>query len=802
MVSVVRCCSLGWCGAKCSASFSSGRVAWTALWREGELAFGVCCPSVNVRQAPISGRFSLAVHVLADGRMELLFGAQPSKFMGPPVEPGETITIAVDADDGVVFVAAGRRLLALEPHAPLRQRRVVRRRPSGEYATASFVDDDGQQHQADEGDEGEEWRTGRARRRRRQEEQRQQQQQWQQQQRRQQQQEEESVHEQVMLEAEQPDAREMAVARRGERGAAEEEGAEEAEEAEEETMEEEDDEEEDEARGGGGAHPDRAAIVLPDELASADLLPFISLRSASAADVSPASRKAPPSIADDFLDDADGFGGSSSAHSAAEAVVQFGPTLDVPYLPRGFRPLSIALAAQRSGGRDVALTAAPPSFLPNVPPGGEDLGWESFLSLLGARGHLEMGGCPSSQWWTMVQETDSEQLSVGAYECAVCCDALVPPAVGTAITASAAGAAVTSGGNELIVGTSTTTLEPSVTRVMPGNEPVGTICGHRYHHRCILRWLVSSQTCPVCRSALDPECNVRLLGSDPARHALAASARALLGQLAATPDPAPSPSVTAFPRLGHATADAAREPQSGADEAATSPGAAAVAAARALGSVEATAASLLGRYASEARASSAIGCAAVETACGLTPLREALCDGVFPQLRCCASLPLPLLSQPPPSVTSPPRSPRLRGRALTHRRPEGAACRRRALAAPGAVPQAGGSSVCRELLLRSYAAVEASMAGLSSAKQEVRAAFSSFRLLWGGPTVGFGRLDEVLAGAPHTAAALRRPDPLSVFPELAHLLEGVLSLPQLTPRPVLSGASSAVRRWKGRWRGR
>ena len=117
------------------------------------------------------------------------------------------------------------------------------------------------------------------------------------------------------------------------------------------------------------------------------------------------------SVADEFVDDNDDVG---SAPTAAESVVQFCPTIQVPALvARGFRPLATALAAQRSGGRSAPLVAAPldgspldgspldsspldgsllNSSLGSASSEGGELQWECFLSLLGARGHLELSG--------------------------------------------------------------------------------------------------------------------------------------------------------------------------------------------------------------------------------------------------------------------------------------------------------------------------------------------------------------------------------------------------------------------------
>ena len=59
--------------------------------------------------------------------------------------------------------------------------------------------------------------------------------------------------------------------------------------------------------------------------------------------------------------------------TSTQACVQFGSPVAVPALQlKGFRPLSIALAAQRSNGRRLPLTAPPPSFSANSPPGTDE----------------------------------------------------------------------------------------------------------------------------------------------------------------------------------------------------------------------------------------------------------------------------------------------------------------------------------------------------------------------------------------------------------------------------------------------
>ena len=124
-----------------------------------------------------------------------------------------------------------------------------------------------------------------------------------------------------------------------------------------------------------------------------------------------------------------------------------------------------------------------------------------------------------------------------------------------------------------------------------------------------------------------------------------------------------------------------------------------------------------------------------------------------------------------------------------------------ALSKPGGLTTVG-KAASRALLLSSYAAVEASIGGSSTnassteevisvvtkangevaaASRDVRAAFSTQPLLWGGDAVGFRTSDTCLCGAPASASALSRADPVSLFPEVSRLLTTVLRLPQATP---------------------
>ena len=746
MVSVVRSQQCAWQGARCSASLSSGLVAWTAQWKGGELAVGVCCAASNLRQ-PGSGRYSLAVVVGATGQIEVWHGSlPPSKVIGPPLGVGDTLTIALDADAGVLLLASSSNstsssgFLALEAHAPLRQRSSASRRPAGQaYAGASFFDELPRE-------------AAEARARREQE---------------QREHEEQLLEDEQMEDGSDSDSDGYSSSSDG-NDSIRSEGGEEGEQGEQAPPTSDqrepvtpsgvptlrataaaalsalpaagnghgDTEPEETA---GGPSPDRAAIALPTELHTAELFPFVALRTAAApaaATATAASTALPASaasVADDFVDDGDDDDAGSPPPMVAEAVIQFCPTIEVPALvSRGFRPLATALAAQRSGGRSAPLVAAPLDVSPaSAASERNELQWECFLSLLGARGHLELPGCCSANWWSVVQETDAAQLA--GLECAICCDALVA-------------------------------LRPDGTPE-PGLEAVGTACGHRFHSMCILRWCATDQhpdgsTCPVCRSGLDPESSVQPLGSDAAAHTLASNARELLAQLGGAEE-------------------AARTETAG-----TAKATPALAAASTLASAEAAAARLLARYTREPRTASALGCARVDSACGRVPLHDTLLDGVFPQLRCC-SLPLPFLAAPPPArhlqmlaAVGCASAPSLTGdlkalRALAV-----------ALSKPGAVTAASAAAT-RDMLLRAYAAVEASVGGPSGGREEAvreaRSYFATHALLWGGEAVGFRRTEDTLSGAPATAAALSRADPISLFPEVSHLLGHVLVLPRATP---------------------
>ena len=49
---------------------------------------------------------------------------------------------------------------------------------------------------------------------------------------------------------------------------------------------------------------------------------------------------------------------------------------------------------------------------------------------------------------------------------------------------------------------------------------VSSTCGHRFHHKCIMRWFATDNhqerpSGPACRQKLDPAADVRPLGPDP-----------------------------------------------------------------------------------------------------------------------------------------------------------------------------------------------------------------------------------------------------------------------------------------------
>lgn len=136
----LKCDTHAWSGGRCSASISSGKSAWTVVWRGGEIALGAGCNSANFRQ-PGVGRFSIALRVSGDGTASLQYAGTASRFEGADIQFGDSITFALDLDAGVLFVAVNHTLLALERGAPLRQRRFRPRSPRG-YPSATYFDDE------------------------------------------------------------------------------------------------------------------------------------------------------------------------------------------------------------------------------------------------------------------------------------------------------------------------------------------------------------------------------------------------------------------------------------------------------------------------------------------------------------------------------------------------------------------------------------------------------------------------------------------------------------------------------------
>ena len=713
MMNAVRCASFTWSTAISSASVATGRVCWAAAWKCGELALGVgiLTNASSENRTPGHGRYALAVMVAADGTLSVSYASTSSSVSGPPLQAGDSLVLALDATVGVLYVATR------SPGEPAVLRQLsdstpLRQRDTVKRSTAL----PGYTHASFFDDEG----SSPA----------------------------DAPHD--------PD--------------------------------------------GTG----RAAIAIPSELYMAELYPTIAMRRRNVEDHSTANADSTS-----FEEITDGIA------PCAEAMLQFGAQVGVPSLQaRGFRPLSLALAAQRSGGRHVPLVAPPPVHLPsdrNFPrtvgielkepdekalsspdedrqlswrvvvnangAGGScdvnSLAWEGFLALLGAKGHLEEGGCCAAGWWAVVQQSEPSQLR--GLECAVCCDALVSRRCGT----------------------------PE-----PGLEAVGTTCGHRFHSKCILRWLATAPAteeligrggvcgpCPVCRADLEPKQDVKPLGSDPATIALTNGARMLISMLSPSTRPAPTPpsSQTASDR---ATSSDKIYPK------------AAVAAAEIIGSQEAIAECLLRKYASEPRAASGFGCTRLPTPCGLVPLADTILAGsAVPQLRAC-KLPLPYLNNPPPrkhhSLLDSLGCAAVPGLTSDIKALKALAT---ALAVPGATKTVG-VAACRTLLLSAYAAVEASLTGDTAggegsevanqgrhvdrdgantvvaleraAAGQVRAAFATQPLLWGGDSIGFRTIDQCLAGAPASAAALLRADPIPLFPELPQLMTVVLAVPKAT----------------------
>ena len=207
-------------------------------------------------------------------------------------------------------------------------------------------------------------------------------------------------------------------------------------------------------REGGPMGQERwppGSVMLPEELRNAALFPTLSLRR------------------------------GASSRQMAEASISFAAPVPQPHSNEGFRPLALALASQRGGGRSRPLTARPPArwTVPAMSRSVRRLGsnnWsgdsegsgpaaekpersaersedrelpserlsalrhEEFLLLLGAHGHLPT--CECKTWWS-VMLSEAKPHSLLGHECSICMSSLVthpdrPPP--------------------------------------PGKEPVGTIC--------------------------------------------------------------------------------------------------------------------------------------------------------------------------------------------------------------------------------------------------------------------------------------------------------------------------------------
>ena len=224
--------------------------------------------------------------------------------------------------------------------------------------------------------------------------------------------------------------------------------------------------------------------------------------------------------------------GPHCAEPAEATITLAAPLANALLHRRGFRPISQVLAAQRGGGRAVPMLGPPPH-----PPrrthhdggggasqgacsaghssGGADGGgadgttgagggggaegkyesdlpleallWEQFASLMGATPHLV--SCTVHAWWRDMLPK-AEPASLAAVECVICCAPLID-------------------------------AEARNRKPRAGQEPVGTVCGHRYHSACIFRWLAADEhwegpTCPCCRTVLHPTRDVRPLGIETA----------------------------------------------------------------------------------------------------------------------------------------------------------------------------------------------------------------------------------------------------------------------------------------------
>ena len=390
--------------------------------------------------------------------------------------------------------------------------------------------------------------------------------------------------------------------------------------------------------------------------------------------------------------------GPHCAEPAEATITLAAPLANALLHRRGFRPISQVLAAQRGGGRAVPMLGPPPH-----PPrrthhdggggasqgacsaghssGGADGGgadgttgagggggaegkyesdlpleallWEQFASLMGATPHLV--SCTVHAWWRDMLPK-AEPASLAAVECVICCAPLVD-------------------------------AEARNRKPRAGQEPVGTVCGHRYHSACIFRWLAADEhwegpTCPCCRTVLHPTRDVRPLGIETAALALSTSLRFLLramsgeatdaaaaGRAAAAAaaaaeaprarlrcqgadrgggDEAEAEAEAAWDSAVETVADPAAEAAQAAAEAVVHLRMAAMRAAADLTSAAALATALLQQCASDTQSAMVVGSAIVDSSAGRVRLDSTVLQPCFPLLSAAAStLPIAFLRPSP-----------------------------------------------------------------------------------------------------------------------------------------------------------
>ena len=267
---------------------------------------------------------------------------------------------------------------------------------------------------------------------------------------------------------------------------------------------------------------------------------------------------------------------------------------------------------------------------------------------MGATPHLV--SCTVHAWWRDMLPK-AEPASLAAAECVVCCEPLID-------------------------------AKARNRKPRAGQEPVGTVCGHRYHSACIFRWLAADEhwegpTCPCCRTVLHPTRDVRPLGIETAALALSTSLRFLLRAMsgeatdaAAAGRAAAAAAVAAAPRtwrqladrggdeVAEAEAEVAWAVETIADPAAAAAQAAAevvvhlhMAAARAAAdftSAAALATALLQQYARETQSAMVVGSAIVDSSAGRVRFDSTVLQPCFPLLSAASStLPIAFLRPSP-----------------------------------------------------------------------------------------------------------------------------------------------------------